>query len=96
MKTLANLMDSHPASKTSILIPKGPELTYREYAESVERTSDLLTGYGVQKGRAISIVLGNGLDFMITFLAATRSGAIAAPLNPAYTCLLYTSPSPRD
>ena len=85
MKTLANLMDSHPASKTSILIPKGPELTYREYAESVEKTSDLLTGYGVQKGRAISIVLGNGLDFMITFLAATRSGAIAAPLNSAYT-----------
>ena len=85
MKTLANLMDNHPAKKTSILIPKGPELTYQEYAESVERASDLLTGYGVKKGRAISIVLGNGLDFMITFLAATRAGAIAAPLNPAYT-----------
>lgn len=85
MKTLANLMDNHPANKTSILIPKGPELTYQEYAESVERTSDLLTGYGVKKGRAISIVLGNGLDFMVTFLAATRAGAIAAPLNPAYT-----------
>ena len=78
-------MDNHPANKTSILIPKGPELTYQEYAESVERTSDLLTGYGVKKGRAISIVLGNGLDFMVTFLAATRAGAIAAPLNPAYT-----------
>ena len=85
MKTLANLMDSHPANKTSILIPDGPELTYQQYAQNVEKTSDLLTGYGVKKGRAISIVLGNGLDFMITFLAATRSGAIAAPLNPAYT-----------
>ena len=85
MKTLANLMDNHPANKTSILIPQGPELTYQEYGESVERTSDLLTGYGVKKGRAISIVLGNGLDFMVTFLAATRAGAIAAPLNPAYT-----------
>ncbi len=85
MKTLANLLDGHPSNKTSILIPDGPKLTYQEYAEYVEEISNLFSGYGILKGRAISIVLGNGLDFMITFLAATRAGAIAAPLNPAYT-----------
>ena len=73
MKTLANLLDGHPSNKTSILIPDGPKLTYQEYAEYVEEISNLFTGYGILKGRAISIVLGNGLDFMITFLAATRA-----------------------
>ena len=35
--------------------------------------------------RAVSIVLPNGLEFLVAFLAVSRAGAIAAPLNSAYT-----------
>ena len=83
--TLANLLDDHQPEKASIIIPNGPTVSYGEFGNEVERVAGLLAASGLEKGRAVSIVLGNGLDFMVIFLAVTRSGAIAAPLNSAYT-----------
>ena len=85
MVTLANLMDNAPSNKTSIIIPGGPNINYEDFRDEVEKIAGLLAGYGVNKGSAVSIVLENSLDFMVDFLAVTRAGAIAAPLNPAYT-----------
>ena len=85
MSTLADLIANHPSNKNAVLIPDGPTTTYGKLAEQIEHVSEILAAAGVEKGRTVSIVLGNSLDFMITFLAVTRSGAIAAPLNPAYT-----------
>lgn len=85
MVTLANLMDNAPSNKTSVIIPGGPNINYEDFRDEVEKIAGLLAGYGVNKGSAVSIVLENSLDFMVDFLAVTRAGAIAAPLNPAYT-----------
>ncbi|MEC9366536.1 MAG: acyl--CoA ligase [Chloroflexota bacterium] len=85
MSTLADLIANHPSNKNAVFIPDGPTTTYGKLAEQIEHVSEILAATGVEKGRTVSIVLGNSLDFMITFLAVTRSGAIAAPLNPAYT-----------
>ena len=81
MSTLADLIANHPSDKNAILIPGGPTTTYGEFGEQIEQTAEILAAAGVEKGRTVSIVLGNSLDFMITFLAVTRSGAIAAPLE---------------
>ena len=78
-------MDNAPSNKTSIIIPGGPNINYEDFRDEVEKIAGLLAGYGVNKGSAVSIVLENSLDFMVDFLAVTRAGAIAAPLNPAYT-----------
>ena len=83
--TLANLLDGSQPEKTSIIIPDGPTVSYGEFGDEVERVAGLLAASGLERGRAVSIVLGNSLDFMVIFLAVTRSGAIAAPLNAAYT-----------
>ena len=85
MVTLANLMDNAPSNKTSVIIPGGPNINYQDFRDEVEKIAGLLAGYGVNKGATVSIVLENSLDFMVDFLAVTRAGAIAAPLNPAYT-----------
>ena len=85
MVTLANLLDGHPANKNSIIIPGSESATYQSFSNEIERIAGLLAGSGLERGKAVSIVLGNGLDFMVTFLAVTRAGAIAAPLNSAYT-----------
>ena len=85
MVTLANLLDGSQPEKTSIIIPDGPTVSYGEFGDEVERVAGLLVASGLKRGRAVSIVLGNSLDFMVIFLAVTRSGAIAAPLNAAYT-----------
>ena len=69
----------------AISVPGGAEVTYAEFGDEIERVAELLAGAGVQPGRAVSIVLPNGLEFMVVFLAVARAGAIAAPLNSAYT-----------
>ena len=69
----------------AISVPGGAEVTYAEFGDEIERVAELLAGAGVQPGRAVSIVLPNSLEFMVVFLAVARAGAIAAPLNSAYT-----------
>ena len=83
--TLATLLNPPSMADDSIIIPGGPTLSYEMYAEEIERAAGLLTGAGVKPGRPVSIVLVNSLEFMVTFLAVVRAGAVAAPLNPAYT-----------
>ena len=84
MNSLANILDNHPAGKTSALVPGGPTITYGELRDEVERVAETLASV-TQPRQAVSIVLPNGLEFLVAFLAVARAGAIAAPLNSAYT-----------
>ena len=84
--TLADLLSVGESSANAIVVPQGgPSLTYLQVSEEVERVAGLFTAHGLERGRAVSIVLPNGLEFMTLFLAVTRAGAIAAPLNSAYS-----------
>ncbi|MDP6668026.1 MAG: AMP-binding protein, partial [Dehalococcoidia bacterium] len=83
--TLANLLNPASSTDDSIIIPGGPTLSYARYGEEIERVAGLLAGAGVKPGRPVSFVLTNSLEFMVTFLAVARAGAVAAPLNSAYT-----------
>ena len=85
MSTLASVLNPQSATDLAISAPGGPNVSYAEVGEEIERVAELLAGAGVQPGRAVSIALPNGLEFMVVFLAVARAGAIAAPLNPAYT-----------
>ena len=90
LTTLSNILDGHPESKTSVLIPDGPSVAYGDLRDEVERVAETLAAAGVRPGRAVSIVLPNSLEFMVAFLAVARAGAIAAPLNSAYTTEEFT------
>ena len=83
--TLADVLNPQSATDPAISVPGGAKASYAEFGEEIERVAELLAGAGVQPGRAVSIALPNGLEFMVVFLAVARAGAIAAPLNPAYT-----------
>lgn len=85
MTTLADILRDHPSDDTAVVIPGGPTVGFGYLRDEVERVAELLAAAGLERGRAASIVLTNGLEFIITFLSVTRAGAIAAPLNPAYT-----------
>ena len=85
LSTLASLLDGHPVDRSAVVIPDGPTMAYGELKDEVERVAQTLAAAGVERGKAVSIVLPNGLDFLVTFLAVARAGAIAAPLNSAYT-----------
>ncbi len=89
MTSLANILDDRPADKSSILIPDGPAITYGALRDEVERVAETLATT-ISPQQAVSIVLPNGLEFMVVFLAVARAGAIAAPLNSAYTLDEFT------
>jgi acyl-CoA synthetase (AMP-forming)/AMP-acid ligase II len=68
---------------TAIVAPGGVSLSYRNVLRQVESLVGDLNRAGVGRGDRVAIVLPNGPQMALTFLAAA-SGAVAAPLNPAY------------
>lgn len=85
MTKISELASSHLPEAIAVMVPGGPEVTYRELENDVERTAERLVANGLGRGNLVSIVLPNSLEFLVTFLATIRSGAVAAPLNPNYT-----------
>ena len=51
---------------------------------------------GLGKGERVAIMLPNLLQYPVALFGALRAGLTVVNVNPLYTCLLYTSPSPRD
>lgn len=83
--TLTSLLPADAGRHTAIVIPDGgPSVSYAELGEHIAIVSDMLRRSGVRPGEAVAIVLGNTLEYLVTFLAATSARAIATPLNPAY------------
>lgn len=44
---------------------------------------------GIEGQQVVAMALPNGLPFVLAFLGVTTRGAIAAPMNPAYTVPEY-------
>ena len=85
MDTLAHLCSADFAQRTAVIIPDGgPYTTYAQLGQQIARIADALRRGGVRPGDPVAIVLGNGLDYLVSFLATTVARGIAAPLNPAY------------
>lgn len=88
--TLNSLLQPASGSDIAVIAPDIGSWSYDQLDSETGRLADILAANGVEPGTAISIVLINSYEFVSTFLAATRSGAIAAPLNPAYTTDEFT------
>lgn len=58
-------------------------LSYSQLRDSVAKISEEITKV-TTKGDVIGLVLPNSVEFVVSFLAVTWSGTIAAPLNEAY------------
>ncbi len=87
---LADLLKPASKSDVAVHVPGGPVVDYLTLGDEVERVAGLLAAAGAERGRPVSIVLPNGLEFVVVFLAVARCGAVAAPLNPAYTAEEFT------
>ncbi len=83
--TLNSLLNPNSRADTALIVPGSMSWSYSALADETLRLTELIAGAGVKSGNVVSIVLPNGPDFIVTFLAVTQAGAVAAPLNPAYT-----------
>lgn len=57
------------------------ELTYGEFADHVNRLSNVFLDLGVKKGQHVTLHLPNNLEFMVSWFALANIGAIMVPTN---------------
>ncbi|MEU4239343.1 AMP-binding protein [Actinoplanes sp. NPDC026619] len=69
----------HPA-----LITADTTLTWAELDARVDAAARRLVMLA-RPGERVAIVLGNSIDFVVTFFGTLRAGRVAVPLNPGYT-----------
>ena len=85
INTLREVLRPASNGDVAVHIPGGPKVDYARLDVEVERVAGRLAAAGASPGTTVSIILPNGLEFVVVFLAVARCGAVAAPLNPAYT-----------
>lgn len=66
------------------LVFKDVNLSYRELDALVHSFAHALRSIGVRKGQTVCLFMRNCPEFLISWFALIRLGAIACPLNPSY------------
>lgn len=83
--TLDDLLTGGDPSRTAVILPEEKiAVSYASLRQQIETLAARFRQSGLETGDAVGIVLTNGLEYLVTFLAATRARLCAAPLNPAY------------
>jgi acyl-CoA synthetase (AMP-forming)/AMP-acid ligase II len=88
--TLLGLLDVPQQDRPALISPGDLQpTTYGELHDRVEDLAGRLAGIGVGPSSAVALVLPNGPELIELLFAVTSLGAVAAPLNPAYTRTEY-------
>src|SRR5438105_15677995 len=82
--TLLDVLEHGDSHRPALVVPEGPTLTYERLRHEVRAAADRLASFGVERGGRVALVLPNGAESIVLFLAASIAGT-AAPLNPNYT-----------
>src|SRR5258708_14754354 len=72
----------HPGNRA--VATRDARLAYEELDERSALLAALLVARGVGKGAVVGILLPNGVEWVVSWAAITRIGAIAAPVNTFY------------
>jgi len=59
-------------------------LTYRELEALVNAFARALLALGISRGQAVCLLMTNRAEYVISWFAIARIGAVASPMNPAY------------
>ena len=82
--TIVDILEQGEPFKSALVLPGGQAITYGSLRDQVVSLAGRLNSMGIGRGDMVAIVLTNGLEPIVSFLAVAASGATAAPLNPAY------------
>lgn len=83
--TLSDLVDGHARTRPDhpALRVEDETLTYGQLAAQVRSVAAGLVENGVCAGQTVAFILPNSIEFVIAWLALSRVGAVAAPVNTA-------------
>src|SRR5689334_15109315 len=83
--TLAELLCPDDPQHSAIILPdEDRKISYAAFSQAIDTLATTLRQSGLRPGDPVAIVLPNGLEYLVAFLAATRARLIASPLNSAY------------
>ena len=74
-------LDEGRGGKVAIREVGGGEITYAELAANVNRTGNVLTGLGVERGERVLMVVKDCAAFFYLFWGAIRAGIVPVPIN---------------
>ena len=99
--TIGDLLDSQTKlfgdREALVHVESGSRFTYSEFREECDQVARGLMALGIEKGHHVGIWVTNYSEWVVSQFATAKIGAVLVTVNPSYrTCLLYTSPSPRD
>jgi len=80
---IAAVLDQGARDHPALIVPNRFSLSYSRLRELTDEASLALASYGIGKGDRVALVLPNGPEAIVLFLAASKI-ATACPLNPAY------------
>ena len=80
-------------AKTLLHLKDGPDWSYQDLIETAGRFAALLESTGAKPGDRIAVQVDKSPEAIALYTACMQQACVFLPLN---TCLLYTSPSPRD
>lgn len=82
LKISKNAMNT--PNKVAIQSEQGT-ITYRMFEDKINQTANAFINLGVERGERVLIQIGNRPEFMYSYFAAMKMGAIIVPINPLYT-----------
>jgi acyl-CoA synthetase (AMP-forming)/AMP-acid ligase II len=84
--TLRAILAQAPDQATALIAPETERAwDYGALRAQVAALAAQLAAVGIGRGDRVAVVLPNGPEIVAAFLAIVHGGAVAAPLNPAYT-----------
>jgi long-chain acyl-CoA synthetase len=64
--------------------PLDATMSYNEYKEAVDRLATGLYRKGIEKGDVVAVMLPNSFQYVVSYYACARLGAIVTGVNPTY------------
>ena len=83
MATLAGMLrkNAERYGRKTALIFGNKRISYRQLSDSVNRLANGLKELGIKNGQKVSLLLFNSPEFVISYFAIVKLGAIVVPLN---------------
>lgn len=76
---MAKTAERHPEETAYVTGEK--RMSWHEVLFSVDRAADMFWQLGIRKGDRTAIVLRNSVEFVISYFALSKLGAVAVPIN---------------
>jgi len=62
----------------------GNKISFKELRDKVDRLANALTSIGIKKGDRVALLLLNSPEYLISFYAVVKIGAVLTPISPVY------------